>query len=252
VAWENVQAPKTKGGLGVKDLELQNKCLLMKFIDKIFSAKDVGWKAWLLSEASPLDSSVSATHSYLWRIIDDEMNTYRSLTYVILGNGAATSFWFDHWLPGGPLSSTHSALFSHTTMPNISVQKVFLDEFDLRLRPRLTNAASNELCNLLSCLQGMTLSEADDTRLMKTTSKPYTTRDAYAALDTSGDALDPNGHRIWSTHLPNKVKIFAWLFFRKRLSTKDNLHLKHVVEDTVCQRCITTRNTSHSDALFIC
>jgi hypothetical protein len=35
---------KTQGGLGVKDLKLQNWCLLMKFIEKIFSAKDAGWK----------------------------------------------------------------------------------------------------------------------------------------------------------------------------------------------------------------
>jgi hypothetical protein len=33
---------------------------------------------------------------------------------VNVHNGACTSFWFDHWLPGGPLNITHAALFSHT------------------------------------------------------------------------------------------------------------------------------------------
>jgi hypothetical protein len=37
VAWDSVQATKKRGGLGVKNLELQNKCLLMKFINKLFS-----------------------------------------------------------------------------------------------------------------------------------------------------------------------------------------------------------------------
>jgi hypothetical protein len=116
-----MQAPKHKGGLGVKDLELQNQCLLMKFIDKIFSAKDVGWKDWLLRETSPFDAHLAAPHSYLWRIVADELNTYRSITLVNIANGASTSFWFDSWLPSGPLCLSHAALFSHTTMPNISV-----------------------------------------------------------------------------------------------------------------------------------
>jgi len=41
VAWESIQAAKENGGLGVKDLELQNHCLLMKFIDKLFSGESV-------------------------------------------------------------------------------------------------------------------------------------------------------------------------------------------------------------------
>jgi hypothetical protein len=44
VAWETVQAPKDKGGLRIKDLELQNRCLLMKFINKLFTSDDPSWK----------------------------------------------------------------------------------------------------------------------------------------------------------------------------------------------------------------
>jgi hypothetical protein len=73
--------------------------------------------------------------------------------------------------------------------------------------------------------------------VLKTTGKPYATRDAYTALDSRGDDTDMHGRRVWDTRLPNKVKIFAWLFFKNRLSTKDNLHAKHAVENTLCQRC---------------
>jgi hypothetical protein len=37
--------------------------------------------------------------------------------------------------------------------------------------------------------------------------------------------------------MPNKVKIFSWLYFKDRLSTKSNLFHKHVKDDSVCQRC---------------
>jgi hypothetical protein len=36
VAWDSVLAPIDRGGLGIKNLELQNRCLLMKFVNKYF------------------------------------------------------------------------------------------------------------------------------------------------------------------------------------------------------------------------
>lgn len=208
----------------------------MKFIDKLFSEESVAWKDWLLRDVASFDTPPSGAHIYLWKIITDELNTYRSITSVEVFNGAAISFWFDHWLPGGPLHLSHAALFSHVTRPNVSVQWVFQNEFELRLRPRLTNAASVELVNLLSCLQDFTLREGNDKRMLKLTGRPYTSRDAYRSLDNDHGATDPHGCRIWKTRLPNKVKIFAWLYFRDRLSTRSNLLAKHVVDDDVCQR----------------
>jgi len=150
VAWENVQASKEAGGLGVKDLHLQNRCLLMKFINKLFSGEPVAWKEWILRDAAAFDAPLNGTHSYLWRIINDGLNTFRSITYVNIRDGSSTSFWFDHWLPDGPICSSHAALFSHTIRPNVSVQNVFQNRFELCLRPRLTNAASAQRANLLS------------------------------------------------------------------------------------------------------
>jgi hypothetical protein len=49
----------------VKDLELQNHCLLMKFIDKLFSSEDASWKNWILHEAESLDTSAAGADGYL-------------------------------------------------------------------------------------------------------------------------------------------------------------------------------------------
>jgi hypothetical protein len=95
VAWDNVRASKTHGGLGVKDLELQNQCLLMKFIDKLFSSEAAPWKDWILWDAALFDALIAGANGYLWKIINDELSTYCSLTYVNVHNGASTSFWFD-------------------------------------------------------------------------------------------------------------------------------------------------------------
>jgi hypothetical protein len=43
VAWETVQKPKDKGGLGVINLRLQNDALLMKQPHKFYNHHDVPW-----------------------------------------------------------------------------------------------------------------------------------------------------------------------------------------------------------------
>jgi hypothetical protein len=44
VAWDKVCTPKSAGGLGVKNLEIQNVCLLLKFAYKFMHASNLPWR----------------------------------------------------------------------------------------------------------------------------------------------------------------------------------------------------------------
>ncbi|CAD6247378.1 unnamed protein product [Miscanthus lutarioriparius] len=99
--------------------------------------------------------------------------------------------------------------------------------------------------------QEYNLRDGTDSRLLKLTGKPYTARDAYAALDCTHDSPDVHGRRIWGTRVPNKVKVFTWLYFKDRLSTRVNLHSKHVVDDDHCQRCSASLEDRHH-VFFAC
>jgi hypothetical protein len=156
---------------------------------------------------------------------------------VEIRDGSSTLFWHDHWLSPGPLVTTHPSLFSHTLGPNISVQQVFQGEFDLCLRPRLTRAAIAELDSFLAVLQGIHLQEGQDVRRLTTTQLRFSSKDVYDALSPSPSIQDFHGRWIWQTKVPNKVKIFAWLYFKDRLSTKANLFYKNVKEDAICSHC---------------
>lgn len=68
--------------------------------------------------------------------------------------------------------------------------------------------------------------------------KDFSTRDAYDVLLRKPD-IDNNAQRIWSSHVPNRVKIFAWLLFRDRLNTRVNLIHKHIISVSDCPRCLT-------------
>jgi hypothetical protein len=237
VAWEHVCTSKLEGGLGLKDLQTQNRCLLLKFVDKLFTGAQAPWKDWLLLNDSVFSDNLSSSPSYLWKIICDELSTYRSITSVDVRDGSSTSFWHDRWLTSDPLAILYPALFSHSVRPNISVQQVFQDRFDLRLRPRLTAAAAAELASLMSALQEVRLQEGQDVRRLTSTGKPFKSRDAYDMLAPSPSLQDFHGRWIWGSKVPNKVKIFAWLYFKNRLSTKANLFDKNVMEDAICGRC---------------
>jgi hypothetical protein len=106
---------------------------------------------------------------------------------------------------GYPLSllllNTYPALFSHCVRPNVSVKKVFQDNLELHLRPRLTNAANIELHFLLVSLQQVQLRHVADTCILASTSKTYNSTAAYRALSPSG-ITKPNASFIrksWGT-----------------------------------------------------
>ena len=118
------------------------------------------WKDWLLLNDSVFSDNPSSSPSYLWKIISDELSTYRSITFKDVHDGSSTAFWHDRWLPLAILSP---ALFSHVHVvrPNVWVQQVSQDRFDLRLRLRLTAAAAAELASIMSALQEVYLQEGE-------------------------------------------------------------------------------------------
>ncbi|WVZ88424.1 hypothetical protein U9M48_034947, partial [Paspalum notatum var. saurae] len=69
IAWEHVCKAKNQGGLGLKDLETQNHCLLLKFVDKIMGDSPAPWKDWIIRNTITEDGlSTSSPPSFLWSI----------------------------------------------------------------------------------------------------------------------------------------------------------------------------------------
>jgi hypothetical protein len=43
IVWDKVTSPKSKGDLGVHNLKIQNRALLMKFLHKFYGRHDTPW-----------------------------------------------------------------------------------------------------------------------------------------------------------------------------------------------------------------
>lgn len=112
MAWEKACQPKCEDGLGIKNIALQNKCLLLKFAHKFFQRENSPWVRWLNTYGSTREHMV-VNNTFLHQLITEHTQVYRPLSWVHVRNGHSTSFWFDDWLPTDPLCLAFPALFSH-------------------------------------------------------------------------------------------------------------------------------------------
>ena len=115
-AWDVVCWDKAQGGIGVKRLDLQNKGLLSKFLDKLLQPPTTNrqkWFHWMYGEGAGRDLG-EAHHldTAIWTTLHQLLPEFRTCTKIHLGNGQFTSFWFDHWIGPQPLAVLFPALLS--------------------------------------------------------------------------------------------------------------------------------------------
>jgi hypothetical protein len=107
VAWDVVCRLIHEGGLDVKNLEIHNICLLLKFIYKLNTSNSCSWAKWIQSSVyhgnKRLGDNISIC-SNSWRYLMTLIQLYRDLMVVKIGNGCHTFFWMDSWLGNKPLS----------------------------------------------------------------------------------------------------------------------------------------------------
>lgn len=68
VAWDKVRCSKDHGGLGIRNLEVQNICLVLKLIHKLFMAEQSSWAAWVRSNVclATMEGEVERSH---WEVL---------------------------------------------------------------------------------------------------------------------------------------------------------------------------------------
>ncbi|GJN20850.1 hypothetical protein PR202_gb08279 [Eleusine coracana subsp. coracana] len=94
VAWDAVTRPKDHGGLGIRDLGIQNSCLLLKLIHCLHTAEDSSWARWVRGhiDISSLTGDLDGAH---WNDLRRLLLVYQAITIVEIGDGRSTAFWDD-------------------------------------------------------------------------------------------------------------------------------------------------------------
>src|SRR4051794_26456154 len=95
VAWQKVCKPKNQGGLGVLDLEIQNKCLLLKNVHKLFNREDMPWVNLILNTyyANGVVPGQHFEGSFWWKSNLKLVDIYKGMAKYCLGDGKSVMFW---------------------------------------------------------------------------------------------------------------------------------------------------------------
>jgi hypothetical protein len=94
VAWGKACQQKEQGGLGIKDLAMQNKCLLLKLLHQLQTPGDSVWGQWVRAKINlvTMDGEVVGAH---WRDLASLLPMYRAVTTCEVRDGLSTAFWED-------------------------------------------------------------------------------------------------------------------------------------------------------------
>ena len=153
-----------QGGLGIKDLGLQNSCLLVKLLHTLFAGEDSSWALWARQHVNmvSLEGDLQGHH---WEALRELLPLYRAITTISIGNGRNTSFWHDVWLGDESLADRFPLLLSHCKSTTQSVQNMCETGLQQHLVPRLSTAATAELVQVQDIMANTQLSTAPDRRL---------------------------------------------------------------------------------------
>jgi len=183
IAWDQVRQRREDGGLGIKDLAIQNTCLLLKLLHKLHAGEQSSWAAWVRRNASlaNLKGDIQGAH---WDTMRSLLPLYQAITTVVVGDGQSTSFWHDIWLGEECLSERFHLLQSHCEHTDQSVSDIVIGGLRRHLAPRVTTEALGELAQVEALLSQVTLTATFDKR-----NSPFAdhdgelhTRDLYALL----------------------------------------------------------------------
>ncbi|KAF8783842.1 hypothetical protein HU200_000282 [Digitaria exilis] len=210
----------------------------MKLVHRLYEPTSWPWKRWFFSRNDQtLDSHDD--NSFIANLIHVELERYRSITHIRVGNGESTSFWHDHWLLNTSLAQLLSALYSHSTCQHLSVAETQRLTLCAQLRPRLSRSAAEEKILLEDCLSHVSLTAQPDCRILNHSSgTEFRTSDVYKALQTTLQP-DPDAARLWKTKLPKKIQFFGWLLHRGRVNCRAYLYHCNIksLEEASCEDC---------------
>nr|AAP04197.1 hypothetical protein [Oryza sativa Japonica Group] len=113
--WDIICQPKDQGGLGIHNLEIQNKCFLSKWLYKLINEEGV-WQD-LLKRKYLYNKSITQVEkkqgdSHFWSELMKVKNTFLDMGSWIVNDGEQIRFLEDKWLGNLALKDKYPSLYA--------------------------------------------------------------------------------------------------------------------------------------------
>ena len=238
-AWNIICVPKDQGGLGVIDLEKQNKALIIKNLHKFFNKYNLPWVhlVWEKHYSNNKLPSHIVKGFFWWRDILKLLPKFKEIAKPIFNNGSTILFWYDPWLDT-PIVERYPEMFSFARNKHLSATKaVEASDLTTLVHLPLSEQAFSQLESLLEDIQSISPNDEQDKWFTGGTTGSYSSNRIYRMLIGSN-----NGHIIykwiWRNRTQPKHRVFIWLLLKDRLNTKNILKRKNMVLSSyTCALC---------------
>jgi len=228
--WDILCRPKEQGGLGILDLQLQNKSLLAKWLVKLPNTEGL-WQTLLTNKylRTKFLTQVSAKpyDSHFWRGLMKIKDEVFSNGSFVIKDGSQTRFWDDTWVGVLPFKVRYPSLYNIVRDPHATVAKILATRpLNVSFRRALVDNKLVEWHDLAARIANVELVEGSDVFILNLTkSGSFTVRSFYL---NSLSEHPPFRHKmIWKLKIPLKIKIFLWYLQRGVVLTKNNLAKKN-------------------------
>ncbi|KAH1202965.1 putative ribonuclease H protein [Glycine max] len=242
VAWNQVCAPKEKGGLGVKDIKAFNRALLIKWKWLMFQQQDHLWsriltskyRGWRGLEEGPPKQIFSSWWSDLRFVTQhNSMAAVNKHFRWNLGSGDQILFWEDSWVGEGiALKDKYPNLYQVTSqkLKTVASMGIFGEHgwewqfswrrclFDSELGGVSAFIDQTVVINTNAALRDSWVWGAEPNGI-------FSTNSAYNCIKADQLPSQPiTGFRqLWEIKIPPTALAFAWRLLWDRLPSKENL-----------------------------
>lgn len=241
VAWSKCCIPKDQGGLGLKNLQLLNKALLLKRSWEVASKATISaaflhvrfLTAGLQPFAHYKKSSVWLGIKKLWPVL---LSNVRWL----VGKGDAVRFWKDNWL-GVPIVASCNIDESSLDFLNDKVA-AFISNGVWNLPASFQRTYPNVTHSILSTVLPMD-NVTDQIIWAASTSGFLNSKEAYKFFSPSFPLVHWC-HCIWHAAIQPRKSLAVWKILKNRVPSDDRLQRFNVALCSRCYLCLSNCETS--------
>ncbi|WMV41703.1 hypothetical protein MTR67_035088 [Solanum verrucosum] len=255
VNWETALLSKDRGGLGIKNLKLQNESLLKKWLWRYTEERNSLWKEVIIAKYGELNPwcTETTTEPYgvgAWRSIRNLWSQMETNLYIKVGSGTKTKFWKDVGIDQSPLRDLFPDLFQICGNPDANVGDCWTEQgWDLVFRRLLNDWEVEMVAEILGMLGGVTINANATDRMLWKHSKDglFSVNSAYRrGLQVMAGRPTHLWNYFWKGDIPTKVKCFTWLVIKRACLTQEVLQKKGRQLVPRCFLCnLTSETNSH-------